>query len=504
MRTFTEFFGFCQDPFKRTPDVEFYYPTKMHIDALDTLQYLIHSDEPFAILTGEPGTGKTITIKKFINELPTNIVSAYILFPNLTPEELFLAILEDFDIEVDKALTKNALFAKLRDFLIDIGSKGKKAVIIIDEAQNLPNETLEELRILSNLETEKDKLLKIILAGQPELDEKLNEESLRQLKQRVTLYVSLDNIKQEDIKDYIYSHIEKAGKSYVKIQNGVVRKIAKITKGNPRLINTLMERTMVAAFLNESHTITENHLMSALASVNNVMITVHKKQIHKKPKQFVAIGVIAVLALLVGFLAMDKIFNLFGKESSVAMQQVSANKQTDNLQANNNQQVNAQQVNDSQQVASNEQVISNEQANEINSSNYINSDSQQNNNELNSNNQHGSMTVAQNITTDTQNTSNNINNNNQNINNTVNNSNVSNQVIPYINQAENQLKDVYILANSLNVRAIPSLESARVYAVKVGQRYDYVSENNDWVEIRISPTLTGWVFKQYVSISDKP
>ncbi len=95
MRTFTEFFGFYQDPFKRTPDVDFYYPTQMHIEALDTLQYLIHSDEPFAVLTGEPGTGKTITIKKFINELPSNIVSAYILFPNLTPEELFMAILED-------------------------------------------------------------------------------------------------------------------------------------------------------------------------------------------------------------------------------------------------------------------------------------------------------------------------------------------------------------------------------------------------------------------------
>ena len=307
MRTFTEFFGFYQDPFKRTPDVEFYYPTQMHVDALDTLQYLIHSDEPFAVLTGEPGTGKTITIKKFINELPANIVSAYILFPNLTPEELFMAILEDFNIHVDKTLTKNALFARLRDFLIEIGSQGKKAVIIIDEAQNLPNETLEELRLLSNLETEKDKLLKIILAGQPELDEKLNEESLRQLKQRVTLYVKLDNIKQEDIKNYIYSHLEKAGKSYVKIHSGVVRRIAKITKGNPRLINTLMERTIIAAFLDNSHTITENHLISALSSVNNVMATAHKRK-SGKAKPFVMIAVIACLAVLVGFLGADKIF----------------------------------------------------------------------------------------------------------------------------------------------------------------------------------------------------
>ena len=316
MRTSTEFFGFYQDPFKRTPDVDFYYPTKMHLEALDTLTYLIHSDEPFAVLTGEPGTGKTITIKKFINELPTNIVSAYILFPNLTPEELFMAILEDFDIHVDKTLTKNALFARLRDFLIDIGSQGKKAVIIIDEAQNLPNETLEELRLLSNLETEKDKLLKIILSGQPELDSKLNDESLRQLKQRVTLYVKLYNIKEEDIKDYIYSHLDKAGKGHIKIQRGVIRRIAKITRGNPRLINTLMDRTIIAAFLDDSHTITEEHLRSAIASINHV-IEAGRKRPNIKAKPAAIIAVIGVLAILVGYLGVDKILQGTNEQKQV-------------------------------------------------------------------------------------------------------------------------------------------------------------------------------------------
>lgn len=474
MRTFTEFFGFYQDPFKRTPDVDFYYPTQMHVDALDTLQYLIHSDEPFAVLTGEPGTGKTITIKKFINELPVNIVSAYILFPNLTPEELFMAILEDFNIYVDKSLTKNALFAKLRDFLIEIGSEGKKAVIIIDEAQNLPNETLEELRLLSNLETEKDKLLKIILAGQPELDEKLNEESLRQLKQRVTLYVKLDNIKQEDIKNYIYSHLEKAGKSYVKIHSGVVKRISKITKGNPRLINTLMERTIIAAFLDNSHTITENHLISALSSVNNVMATAHTRK-SGKAKPFVITAVIACLAVLVGFLGADKIFSLINKEP---VAQVASNTYT-------------------QQVETPVQApIQTSETNTAPAENYTDNTAE----------------VAENINmyqhADTMQTA---------------------QTEPYIPETPveepavndipqvaeqpvieepapvvNKPKDVYILANSLNVRAIPSLESARVAAANIGQKYEYVSENEDWVQIRLSATLTGWVFKQYVSISERP
>lgn len=479
MRTFTEFFGFYQDPFKRTPDVDFYYPTQMHVDALDTLQYLIHSDEPFAVLTGEPGTGKTITIKKFINELPANIVSAYILFPNLTPEELFMAILEDFNIHVDKSLTKNALFAKLRDFLIEIGSVGQKAVIIIDEAQNLPNETLEELRLLSNLETEKDKLLKIILAGQPELDEKLNEESLRQLKQRVTLYVKLDNIKQEDIKNYIYSHLEKAGKSYVKIHSGVVKRIAKITKGNPRLINTLMERTIIAAFLDNSHTITENHLISALSSVNNVMATAHKRN-GGKPKPFVVTAVIACLAVLAGFLGADKIFNLKNEQPAA---QIAANTYTQQPVETRTQ----------APVQKEQAQVPDIETNTAPAQNYT--DNTINNNDINTgvNTDIYNMTeVAENNTVAAEPEVNNIPQ--------VEEQMVIEEPAPVVSKTQ----DVYILANSLNVRAIPSLESDRVAAAKVGQRYEYVSENEDWVQIRISPILTGWVFKQYVSISERP
>lgn len=495
MKTFTEFFGFYQDPFKRTPDVDFYYPTQMHIDALDTLQYLIHSNEPFAVLTGEPGTGKTITIKKFINELPVNIVSAYILFPNLTPEELFMAILEDFDIHVDKSLTKNALFAKLRDFLIEIGSEGKKAVIIIDEAQNLPNETLEELRLLSNLETEKDKLLKIILAGQPELDEKLNEESLRQLKQRVTLYVKLDNIKQEDIKNYIYSHLEKAGKSYVKIHSGVVKRIAKITKGNPRLINTLMERTIIAAFLDNSHTITENHLISALSSVNNVMATVHKRN-GGKAKPFIITAVIVCLAVLAGFLGVDKILNLTAEEPAA---QVAVNTYTQQVETPVQVpvQVEQQEAPAENYTDNTAEVVENNTDTEPYNPDTVNNTEQNMADNMNMDQQTDTMQTAQTepYIPETPVEEPAVNDIPQ-----VTEQPVIEEPAPVVNKP----KDVYILANSLNVRAIPSLESARVAAAKVGQKYEYVSENEEWVEIRLSATLTGWVFKQYVSISERP
>lgn len=503
MRTSTEFFGFYQDPFKRTPDVEFYYPTKMHLEALDTLSYLIHSDEPFAVLTGEPGTGKTITIKKFINELPANIVSAYILFPNLTPEELFMAILEDFDIHVDKTLTKNALFARLRDFLIEIGSQGKKAVIIIDEAQNLPNDTLEELRLLSNLETEKDKLLKIILAGQPELDAKLDDEGLRQLKQRVALYVKLYNIKDEDIKDYIYSHLDKAGKGHIKIQRGVIRKIAKITRGNPRLINTLMDRTIIAAFLDDSHTITEEHLRNAISSINHV-IAAGRKSPNLKAKPLAIVAVIGVLAVLVGYLGVDKILSSFKNETPVYV--ASNNIEQNNNAKNDTSEHNTQNINEQDNTAVNGPVETVE--------NNVAGNTKTQSVEVPSNDTLANQTTAaptpvapapvtpiqeQEMPAVVQ----------QNIPEpaieapVMQTPVIETPVAPAPVEPVVIKKDVYILANSLNVRSTPSLEAVRVGAAKLGQKFEYIQENDDWVEIRLSPTLTGWVFKQYVSISEQ-
>lgn len=483
MRTFTEYFGFKQDPFKRTPDVDFYFPTKMHMDAYDTLEYLIHSDEPFAVITGEPGTGKTITLKKFINELPDNIVSAYILFPNLSPEELFMAILEDFNIHVDKNLTKNALFARLRDFLISIKSEGKKAVIIIDEAQNLSIETLEELRLLSNLETEKDKLLKIILAGQPELDEKLNLESLRQLKQRVTLYARLDNIKEEDIKSYVISHLEKASQNNIRIQSGVIKKLAKISNGNPRLINTIMDKTIITAFLRNSHTITEEHLISAVISLNEIL-----PEIKKTPSWKVIAGVsgsiIAVLCAVIIYLVVDK-YN--GSENMVQTAENNAVETSSNG-------VKAGVVAGTGTAADNNKV---------------------------------EKPVEKPVEKEVQETVNNAEVNQTEVKEETDNiaeekaeeDKVLESVVPLLPEIETGnggetveagsldhsgyiKKDVYVLIKSLNVRNEPTLEGMKIASIKLGQRYELIQELDEWVEIRLSPTQTGWVFKQYVSISE--
>lgn len=455
--TFTEFFQFKQDPFKRTPDVEFYYETDQHKEALDMLNYLVKSDEPFAVLIGEPGTGKTITLKKFISELPKNVVFAYILFPNLSPEELFQAILEDLDVKVKKGMSKNALFSSLRDFLLEMTGKDKTVVIIIDEAQNLPNETIEELRILSNLETEKNKLLKIILAGQPELESKLQDESLRQLRQRVTLSAKLNNIGEDDIPDYINSHLYKAGKSAIKVQSGVIRKISQITKGNPRLINTLMERTILASFLDNSHTVTENHLVSAISSLNTALIP-PKKPLSKKLIVSVASVILVIFAAIIVYQSL-----LNGKLKDMV---------ASNNAANSSMQTTAPAPEPAPTPSP-----APAPAPEPTPAPTPTTEPQKPVNILGARTEQPTPTLpapAPAVTT------------------------------PALKPAPAPIvlkKKVEVLTDNLNIRAYPSTNGIKLAATNTGDIYEYVSEKAEWVEIKLPSGRTGWVYKKFVSIS---
>lgn len=555
MESFSKFFGFNEEPFKRTPDVEFYYPTKIHEEALDTLRYSLESGEPFAVLTGEPGTGKTMTIRKFISELPDNIVVAYILFPNLTPTELFMAILEDFKVKADEELTKNALFSKFRDFLVEIKEAGKKAIIIIDEAQNLPAETLEELRILSNLETEKEKLLKIILAGQPELITKLDSDEFRQLKQRITLYAYLSNIPESEIKNYINSHLIKAGRSSIRVQSRVVRGIAKVTKGNPRLINTLMERTMVAAFLDNSYTVTEEHLSSAIASVNTIMSTLRRKRSMKYIKilsiaavaAVFAIGVFGVFSYIGGMyyrLGLNSQPEVASIQENVATPQQRQHQQStpptqqtettvavnDNTESQNNiasgntnntvsqpQQVASQETNTADQsplfqqnnnqennvAVNNNQVAQNQVTQNTVSQNQV----AQNTNidipptritEESRSNDYFTTPPQQNNTTVTQNVVTESNTNTITPPQVANNTTATPPSQPVGTILPGTL--IMIEANTLNVREMPDINGTRLTSVYKGQRFYVLSDSQDWVRIRINANLNGWVFKPHIRV----
>ncbi|MDY6852120.1 MAG: AAA family ATPase, partial [Thermodesulfobacteriota bacterium] len=186
---YEQFFGLKDTPFRLTPDPDYYFPSDVHKEALQTLLYSIRAHEGFIQITGDPGTGKTLTLRTLLKQLGDEVTTALILNPRLSPEELLKVILEDLGLSPLKMeeKTKEELLRFFRDILLEKAQKGVTTVLIIDEAQNLPNDTLEELRLLSNLETEKKKLLQIILVGQVELEEKLRNPELRQLDQRITI-----------------------------------------------------------------------------------------------------------------------------------------------------------------------------------------------------------------------------------------------------------------------------------------------------------------------------
>ncbi len=289
MAEFLEFFALKDNPFRITPDVDFFYMSSVHQEALSSLEYVVETGEGFAVIVGEPGTGKTITVRKFVSSLPENVEYAYILFPNLSPEEMFKAVLEDFGIEINDSVSKNRLFSQLKEFLLKKKEEGKTVLVIIDEAQNLPVETLEELRILSNLETDKEKLIQIILLGQPELERKLNLPELRQLKQRITVFFRLRNLNKNEMIDYINYRLAKAGNSSIRIEKGAYNTIYKYSNGNLRTINLIMERTLMSAFINNRQNIKKNDVLNAVNSLN----------LKKSSKSVITYYVILIISLVV-------------------------------------------------------------------------------------------------------------------------------------------------------------------------------------------------------------
>ncbi len=292
--SYIEFFEFKDHPFRITPDVSFFYSSPSHMETLESLKYFADSNEGFMVMTGEPGTGKTITLRKFLNEAPENIETAYVLFPSLEPEDMFRAVLEDFGYQINSRQSKNALFSGFRDFLMEKKAQGKKIILVVDEAQNLPNRTLEELRILSNLETETDKLIQFILAGQPELDKKLNSEELRQLKQRVTIFLNLKYMNLQEISKYVSFRLSKAGFQGQYPDRDFYASLFNISKGNPRLVNLLMERTLMSAYVDQSKSLTNAHL-------NNAAISLKLKKPGLPPKlKYIAAALLLCAAVVSG------------------------------------------------------------------------------------------------------------------------------------------------------------------------------------------------------------
>ena len=245
------FFGLQQKPFNPTPDPRFLYPSPGHREGLAQLLYGVQEQKGFILLTGEVGTGKTTLLRTLLGRLDGNTASAFVFDTTLPFEGLLEYILEDFGVAKPMESHVQRLIA-LNNFLIERHRAGQNTVLILDEAQNLDLHALEQIRLLSNFETQTEKLLQILLVGQPELLDKLNRPELRQLKQRIGLRYRILPLTAEQTRDYIRTRLRVAGASDLGLySDAAVTRIAEYSGGIPRLINTLCDHCLVIGYADQ-------------------------------------------------------------------------------------------------------------------------------------------------------------------------------------------------------------------------------------------------------------
>lgn len=252
---YTQFFGLKEKPFNVTSDPNFLFLSRVHKEALAHLLYGIRERKGFIEITGEVGAGKTTLCRALLNQLDAKTKTAFIFNSTLPELQLLQTILEDFGIPIERK-TKISLLRQFNSFLLEEVSRDNDVVLIIDEAQNLKERVLEELRLLSNLETEKEKLFQMILVGQPELNEKLDSPALRQLKQRIGVRYHLTALQNDEVAEYIYHRLKVAGSDgTVRFADDALGAIFRYSGGIPRLINKVCDKALLAAYVLETRTI---------------------------------------------------------------------------------------------------------------------------------------------------------------------------------------------------------------------------------------------------------
>ncbi|MCX5680197.1 MAG: XrtA-associated ATPase [Candidatus Omnitrophica bacterium] len=253
---YREFFGLKEKPFNVTSDPNFLFLSHIHKEALSHLLYGIKEKKGFLEITGEIGAGKTTLCRALLSRLDKNTKTAFIFNSNLPELQLLQSILEDFGITVIRK-NKVSLFKQLNNFLIEEMSHGNNVVLIIDEAQNIKTRVLEEIRMLSNLETDKEKLFQIILVGQPELKNKLDSPALKQLRQRIAVRFHISPLEKGEVEKYIYHRLTVAGsKGDIRFPEDSIEKIYSFSGGIPRIINMVCDKSLLAAYVMETRDVT--------------------------------------------------------------------------------------------------------------------------------------------------------------------------------------------------------------------------------------------------------
>ena len=242
-------FGLREMPFGITPDTSFAYACTTHQEALNTLLVAVKNGEGFIKITGEVGTGKTLLCRRFLAMLDQNHVSAYIPNPYVEPRTLLFALAEELGVALARGTDQRQLMKEINRALLNFARQGKTVVLCLDEAQAMPVETLEALRLLTNLETEKRKLLQVVMFGQPELDQKLDHQSIRQLKQRITFQYRLTSLGREETDRYLSHRLRVAGYRGNRLfPRSAARLLHRFTSGVPRLVNIVAHKSLLLAY----------------------------------------------------------------------------------------------------------------------------------------------------------------------------------------------------------------------------------------------------------------
>ncbi len=268
MADYLDFFGFREHPFLLTPDPAYFFPASPHIQAMEVLAFALKRGEGFMVLTGEAGTGKSLLLRRLLDVMPDRKATAVIIAPPLSPVGVLELLLKE--ISPSQASMKGDaafLLKELERAVLELAEAGRELVVIIDEAQNLPAETIEQLRLLSNIELSREKLVQILLVGQPELEGLLRSPSLGQLMQRITVHERLRPLNMDEMRDYVKFRLTTAGRGDISIAPAAFREIYRYSRGIPRLINKLMDRVLLRAAAQGGGKITSGLVKDALSTL---------------------------------------------------------------------------------------------------------------------------------------------------------------------------------------------------------------------------------------------
>ncbi len=274
---YEDYYGFTEKPFSLTPDPKYLYKSETHANAVDLLQYAIRRREGFVVVTGDIGTGKTTVCRAILEQLGRETFTALVLNPFITEEDLLRLVLQDFGVlsraDVKRGrlvgVTKQELIDTLNEFLLSLQPIGARALVIIDEAQNLPPQVLEQIRILSNLETDKEKLLQIVLVGQLNLQGVLRAPGMRQFDQRVSIRYRLDPLSRDDVASYVAHRLAVAGgNGRVSFTPRALDFVHRLTGGIPRLINLLCDRALLGGYSERKRRITPDLVKRAAMTLD--------------------------------------------------------------------------------------------------------------------------------------------------------------------------------------------------------------------------------------------